>query len=661
MTKMVRTCAAVLVAGLIGQTMIWGAPSEAVRRAPLEVTHTDDFELGASHTSYAAVVDGERVPVELPTDTGYLTEADVLVAGDASGVEAVGVLPMDMRPTATGTTTKKVAVILFNFSNNSNKPYTTSQVRALTYTNTPPSYSVNAYYQENSFGKIRIEGKLAPDGDVYGWYTIPHSSTTCDTSTWRTAAINAAKANGFDPAGYQSVVFEFPYTSACKWAGLASSLLAQGYSGVQAALINGTYAVKTVSHELGHNFGVSHARAYNCTQSGVKVPLGDSCTVSEYGDQFDVMGSGFRHMNNVHKRALGYLDTAVQTITTTGAYTIAPIELAGTTPQAYRVARPDGTWLWLEFRRPYGVDSFPTTWAVVNGVSVRVVSGSASYLVDMTPTSSYGFQDSALVVGKTFTDPKSGVTLQTLQAGASGVVVDVTVPGSSPAPSPTASPTASPTPSPILSPSPSPSASPSPSPTPSVAPSPTPVTGAFSDDFDRTDAAELGNGWTQALGSLLVSGGLAVNAGVRAAHCAVQTGLVGPTQTVGADFTSADNNNGPRFGVVLRYQDPLNYYWIHRRSGGSSLLVISKVVGGTETVLKQISVANPTKGVPFRLVGRAAGSTITLEFANGSKVISVDDTTFASGSVGFQIWTAAGASTFVPPAHKADNFTVSVS
>jgi hypothetical protein len=51
---------------------------------------------------------------------------------------------------------------------------------------------------------------------------------------------------------------------------------------------------------------------------------------------------------------------------------------------------------------------------------------------------------------------------------------------------------------------------------------------------------------------------------------AVQSALSGPTETVDADFTSVDNNLNPRFGIVLRYQNPTNYYLIYRQTGGAS-------------------------------------------------------------------------------------------
>jgi RHS repeat-associated protein len=142
---------------------------------------------------------------------------------------------------------------------------------------------------------------------------------------------------------------------------------------------------------------------------------------------------------------------------------------------------------------------------------------------------------------------------------------------------------------------------------------------------------------------------------------AAQPTLLGLTQTVSADFTSAGNNAAPTFGVVLRCQDcntagvpPSNYYRIYRATGGSSLLKISKVVGGVETVLKTTSIPNPAANVQFHLQGSASGTTLTVSV--GAVQTSVTDGTFTSGAVGILIHSGGGST----PVHQADNFQSTV-
>ena len=74
---------------------------------------------------------------------------------------------------------------------------------------------------------------------------------------------------------------------------------------------------------------------------------------------------------------------------------------------------------------------------------------------------------------------------------------------------------------------------------------------------------------------------------------AVQPNLVGAAQMVEASFASTNNNSAPRFGVVVRYQNPQNYYICYRQVGGSSVLRIAKVQNGAETVLKSVGIGNP--------------------------------------------------------------------
>ena len=136
---------------------------------------------------------------------------------------------------------------------------------------------------------------------------------------------------------------------------------------------------------------------------------------------------------------------------------------------------------------------------------------------------------------------------------------------------------------------------------------------------------------------------------------AVVSGLSGATQTAGANFTSVDNNLGPRFGIVLRYQDAKNYYLIYRQTGGSSRLLISKIVNGVETILGTASISNPAKLVPFRITARASGNKLSLDFNSTLNVVSVTDaaSTFTTGKPGIMVGPGGSSTT----QQQADNFS----
>jgi hypothetical protein len=176
--------------------------------------------------------------------------------------------------------------------------------------------------------------------------------------------------------------------------------------------------------------------------------------------------------------------------------------------------------------------------------------------------------------------------------------------------------------------------------------------GTFTDTFDRPDSTILGNGWVEIAGNLMISGHRLGNGGAAGESLAVLPALIGPDEMAAADFTAGSKNAGPRFGVVLRYQDPDNYYLLSRKTGGASRLVISRVVAGRETVLKSVAVPNPVAGRAFRLTGRARGATLTLEL-DGVPKASATDGRFPTGSVGVFLGSAKAAP------HWIDGFSAS--
>jgi hypothetical protein len=317
---------------------------------------------------------------------------------------------------AAATGPKSVAVLLFNFSNNTAQPWTPSHVRGVVFDN---SSSVDEYLQDASYGQLSL------NGDVHGWYTIDATNAGCAYTTWASQARSKATAAGVNLSAYQYVVYAFPQASSCGWAGLA-------YLPGGSSWINGAMTLRVVSHEVSHNLGVHHASSLACTTSGVRSTFGGSCSQSEYGDPFTVMGAAqTRHHVNWHRAQLGWLPD-VQTVTASGTYLLAPAELSGT-PRLVRVARNDSTYLNLEFRQPWGIfDNFPAGDPVVNGVSIRIAPATAtivqSKLVDAT-SSTTTFADAALGVGRTVVDPTTGVSITTVSVGPAGTSVSIQFPG----------------------------------------------------------------------------------------------------------------------------------------------------------------------------------------------------------------------------------------
>jgi len=316
--------------------------------------------------------------------------------------------------------TKNVLVLMFNFSNDRSTPWTQSYANGIVFSN--PS-SVAAYYSEESYGQMTITGTVTP------WLQISNDNSGCAYSTWANSANSAASNAGYNPGSYTNVVYAFPNTSSCGWAGLAYLPGSQSFT-------NGEMDLRVVGHELGHNFGVHHANSYNCTSGSTRVWLADtpSCSSTEYGDPFDVMGSSsWRHEDNFHLGQFGFLSASdKQDVTGSGTYQLGVVEQSASTPKVLRVARGNTGWyFYLEYRQPYGTyfDNFSPGDPVVNGVTIRMAydysSLTQSQLLDTTPGTS-GFSDAALAVNRTVADPVANVSFTTLSVSSTGASVQIT-------------------------------------------------------------------------------------------------------------------------------------------------------------------------------------------------------------------------------------------
>jgi chitodextrinase len=355
---------------------------------------------------------------------GFLNGARVRVNGARTGAAlAVGAGVGDarvLRPvsasttTAAATVTKTVLVLLVNFVANPAQPYTIDQTVSTTFT---AANSVAGYFAEES------NGGFAMTGDVRGYYTIDFDTAGCNYTDLGNKARAAASLDGVNLSAYTQIQYVFPYLSSCGWAGLA-------YLPGRDSFINQYLGLRVQGHELSHNFGVHHASSYSCTTNGVRVSLSataSDCTQSEYGDPFSIMGSASTRWTHGQQLAtLGFLPTGQRmTVTTAGTYTLGAIEDVSAATRVMRIARPGGTYLYLDLRMPVGqyYDNFSASDPAVTGVSIRISNDWGtiiqSKLIDATPETA-SFSDAPLPVGRTFTDPVAGVnvTLVSVDAAA---------------------------------------------------------------------------------------------------------------------------------------------------------------------------------------------------------------------------------------------------
>jgi len=327
--------------------------------------------------------------------------------------------------------TNKVLVLPIRFADSGGNPFTPAQIDTEMQTNVAP------YYQEVSYGQQLLNVTVIPSwlqdlGNIPIFASGP-SAGQCDYDTIGAKADALATALGYNLANYQNRYYVLPNTATCGWAGLA-------YVGFGRSWSNGYNALWVYGHELGHNFGLWHAGSLGCTGQ----VIGGSCSVSEYGDPFDVMGNIRQmHFNAMQKARLNWIPgTSVkQHVAGTQTYQLSPLETGGQPVYAVTVQASATRKYWVEFRQPIGFDapisSLPNLGAQirVGGPSFEYSSGNDdSQLLDTTPGTAGGFDDAALLVGQTFADSTYGISFHVISATASTLTLSVTAAGATPAP-----------------------------------------------------------------------------------------------------------------------------------------------------------------------------------------------------------------------------------
>lgn len=439
--------ATIVALSLLGITASTAATAVAQKeiKGTFRHVHTDDFKNDKSSDRYYIKDEGTNKHYQV-----YFNNKEVNAkSGDTvklKGVESnngitanTDELEVVSSTAATTTNSRKVAVIMFNWQNDQRTTFTEETARAAYFTG---SNSTNAYLKENSFGQTELTGHVSADGDIFGWYTIPYNNTGCSVADhlWADAADAQAEAAGVNLYDYEHISYVFPAVPDCGYSGAAEL-----WGDPARSWINGTDQ-GTITHEIGHNLGSHHASSLSCVNSsGVRVAISTSCTLSEYGDPFSVMGqsNGYKHFNNFEK---GHTGGSINWLapnntvnvdryyTPDSTHTIAPLEQVSTGVQTLRIPLYNSTtptagqFYYLEFRQPFGFDNFTASSPVVNGVSIRLasdyLSSSQSQLIDATPSTS-SYLDSALGVGKTFVDPDRGINITVLSVGPSGAQVRV--------------------------------------------------------------------------------------------------------------------------------------------------------------------------------------------------------------------------------------------
>ena len=270
---------------------------------------------------------------------------------------------------------------------------------------------LNNFYTEMSYGRASF--RLAGAGsDVTPTFRMPQPASWYGTNDnynqLRTDARNAATAAGYVLSNYDRDLICFGSVPGWGWAGL-------GYVGAAGVWLRNSFSTGTAGHELGHNCGLNHASFWDTSGRSV---TGAGAPV-EYGDSFDTMGAasaGNNHFNVRYKSYLNWLRTnETLTVTTNGLYRIFAQDdprIAGL--RGLRIPKNSNTNYWVEFRQKFTSNKW-----MMSGATLRWAQNGnqKSLLLDTTPGSTDAKNDSALVIGRTFSDRDDGIHITPVGKG----------------------------------------------------------------------------------------------------------------------------------------------------------------------------------------------------------------------------------------------------
>ncbi len=191
------------------------------------------------------------------------------------------------------------------------------------------------------------------------------------------------------------------------------------------AWINGWPSWDVLAHEIGHTYGLRHAHALT-TRSD---PFDGNEDIVEYGDLFDVMGSGdhaSHAFNVVFKHRLGWIaKSGVRAVAASGTYRVFRSD-AGVPPSgglAGLMLSGNGEDFWIAYQKPSGAGGTAPT----SGVYLRAHTNQDTRLHDLTPSNPG--TDVALPVGASISNDVIGFTITPVREGgtAGNEYIDVNI------------------------------------------------------------------------------------------------------------------------------------------------------------------------------------------------------------------------------------------
>ena len=315
-----------------------------------------------------------------------------------------GILPAAPTPSIGNV---RVLVIPLTFADQNDTPSTESVLYQL-------MRDVGDHYALASYGKLTLLTTVTPPIKVphnEAWYIQKDSSNggpIDGLGLEHSHARAEARKLGFDDALYDCIVVRLR----------GGPRTAGGYGGGSSVWIYGD-GVDVTAHEIGHSFGLAHANYWD-TAGTSAIGAGSN---GEYGGHFDVMGGiglPLGHYNAAGKNQIRWLpNDYVTEVTAAGTYRIFAQDQSRLDPSqrfALKITKDSSRTYWGELRGLY-TGHATRTWAdygLILGWKFPGGGGSNWQLIDTTPGSPFGKDDSPVSLGRTFSDTEAGIHITTI-------------------------------------------------------------------------------------------------------------------------------------------------------------------------------------------------------------------------------------------------------
>jgi hypothetical protein len=268
---------------------------------------------------------------------------------------------------------------------------------------------VAAWYQEVSYGNLRIAGRLHPEDpvDVAGPIPVGVAYDGYNDGEILQTVNQALFASGLNPNDYDQVIYVVVDTFGNRTPGGFTAGYASGGGLVWMRAV-ALDRIGPVAHEMGHNMRLGHANLLQCSRPQPYDLAYTGCTQVEYLDSFDTMGwSELRgHFSGFNREQAGFFVPGnVQTVTESGHYWLAPIEVPGGDARVLKIRRTASEFLYLEYRQPIGYDEISIDYfsGTSDGVQIRSVAEGDAYTALIRPNGAFSLAPGKSYDAVTFT------------------------------------------------------------------------------------------------------------------------------------------------------------------------------------------------------------------------------------------------------------------